>query len=245
MPMLGTRAAGSLSGYGNALGSGDLVFNIASSNNVDLRAAAIAQGWDQSSKVIATVTGAIGGTSSGAPAFTISGSFPSGVELVINAGASITGKGGDGNTSASPAAKAGGAAMVITTTVKITNNGIIGGGGGGGGYFNGGGGAGKNGGSSAGPAAPTLTNGGSSAGGMAGGAAGSRGTDASYDNGGGGGGLGASGGDSTSNTSDADPTDPGGYVIASYGGGLPGAAVQGNANVTWITLGTIYGARNA
>jgi hypothetical protein len=111
-------------------------FNITSDTaNADIRALAIAAGWDEATRLIANVNAGVTlyyGAS-------LAGSFPSGVSL-INSG-NITGVGGGGGGGA------GGTALNITTsdTVDITNNSgaFIAGGGGGGGGSQGGGGAGQ------------------------------------------------------------------------------------------------------
>ena len=102
--------------------------------NADIRALAVAAGWDESTRLVANVNAGVTlyyGAS-------LAGSFPSGVSL-INSG-NITGTGGS-------ATQDGGTALNITTsdTVDITNNSgaFIAGGGGGGGGSQGGGGAGQ------------------------------------------------------------------------------------------------------
>jgi hypothetical protein len=155
-------------------------FNIGAGNNINLRSAAIAAGWNQVSAVIANVLAGItiGSASTGAYALTIDGSFPNGVRL-NNAGV-IIGRGGDGGAGGnvsytlvgplfykpgSPGG-AGGPAILASVSVSINNTGVIYGGGGGGGgsggcnrpslsgigyaYVSGGGGGGGRGGSAGG-----------------------------------------------------------------------------------------------
>jgi len=158
-------------------------FNIGAGNNINLRSAAIAAGWNQVSAVIANVLAGttIGSASTGAYALTINGSFPNGVRL-NNAGV-IIGRGGDGGAGGdvggtgalwnvgSPGG-AGGPAILASVSVSINNTGVIYGGGGGGGgsggvrrtkaspgfaYIAGAGGGGGRGGS-AGGLAGTVTN---------------------------------------------------------------------------------------
>ena len=126
-----------------------------STSDVDLRSYAISQGWDGNSKVQFTIGAAttLSSTSTSTPALTISGSFPNGVELVING--SITGRGGNTGGTPGPGAGAstpatacgggrntgpaiqggnGGTGLYVNgVLVTITNAGTIAGGGGGGG----------------------------------------------------------------------------------------------------------------
>lgn len=242
--------------------SADFTLNIIGGMNVNLRTAATNSGWNGTSRVVATVISNVGSNSTGLPALTIDGSFPSGVALIINPGVYVVGRGGNGQPQGGNiSAGSGGPALSVSVPVSITNNGTIGGGGGAGGGCNysgwsGGGGAGL----VAGEAAtdtpytgPTLTDGGG--GGNAGGAVGQRGQD--YPNNGdnygaSGGGLGAAGGNcsGTFRTIADGPDVDNGYDVSyrssqSVAGGQPGAAVLGNANVTWIQSGTTYGPLNS
>ena len=148
--------------------------------NYDFRADAIASGWNQVAPLNATVTVndgvVISASSIGTYAFTVAGSYPVGstINLLIDNGAYIVGKGGAGGDggpgvghasilTAAMYGKPGGPALNILATdanVTITNNGTIAGGGGGGG-----GGAEVNNGGS-------VWNGGGGGGGGAGGGAG-------------------------------------------------------------------------
>jgi len=125
-------------GYGKA---NEFAFNISSNQvNANLRSLAINAGWDQSTKLAATITGGVyvysNGT--GTPALTVNGSFPNGVTLVNNG--YILGMGGNGGTgcpvgftSASPG-NSGGIGLSVSSAITINNaSGVIGGGGGGGG----------------------------------------------------------------------------------------------------------------
>lgn len=123
----------------------------ASTNNYNLRAAAIAAGWDTVSPLSAQVTinsgVLIGSTSIGQYAFSTGSSFPDGSSLVLTNKGRILGKGGDGGDGASwiwsgytrlyatPAqvGKDGGPALFINLPTTLVNIGVIAGGGGGGG----------------------------------------------------------------------------------------------------------------
>jgi len=110
--------------------------------NANLRTLAVNAGWDQSSKVVATVNAGvyIYSTSISTPGLTIDGSWPGGVELVNNG--FIIGMGGGGGVSGNYDGAAGGPAVSLGVNVSIRNNSYIAGGGGGGGGVGGGGGAG-------------------------------------------------------------------------------------------------------
>lgn len=219
--------------------------------NADLRTLALGAGWDGATALEATIGSGvyISASSTGTPALTISGSFPSGVTLVNNG--YIIGRGGNGGNggyaSASGSGGAtGGGALSVSSAVTIQNNGAIAGGGGGGGggggrdhpsfpYLRGGGGGG-------GRTGLTNSSGGSPNGGTgtvnAAGSGGARqfiqNSAAIYSgSGGGGGGWGASG-------SSGSPAGSG-YPYGGGGGGA-GYAVSGNGNITWTATGTRYGA---
>lgn len=231
-------------------------------SDVNLRAFAIAAGWNESSKVVVTINSGIyvSATSTGTPAMTISGSFPGGLELV-NAGY-IVGRGGAGAASSSDGASAssGGTALAVSTAVTILNASVIAGGGGGGvskgtarrstdsGSY-----AARGGGGGGGQSGRTNSTGGSGNSGAASGAPGTV-------SGPGAGGVGASNtyNDGKNNITFYGPTgNPGGswgsssgnYVgydskgnPVTYYGGAGGAAVTGNSNITWSATGTRYGA---
>jgi hypothetical protein len=124
----------------------EFLFTISSNtNNVNLRTAALAAGWDGIRPVVATIgTGvAISSTSTGDYALTINGAWANGVKLINNG--IIVGKGGAGGSGGGDAGgyrnpgvgnpgAAGGPALTVSSSVSFDNtNGIIGGGGGGGG----------------------------------------------------------------------------------------------------------------
>jgi len=125
--------------YGKA---NQFAFTISSNQtNANLRTLAINAGWNQSSKVAATIGPGvyISSNSTGTPALTVNGSFPGGVELVNNG--YIVGMGGNGGAGASrygygdgSAGASGGLALSVSVAITINNaSGVIGGGGGGGG----------------------------------------------------------------------------------------------------------------
>jgi len=125
-------------GYGK---SNEFAFAISSNQvNANLRSLATSAGWDQSTKLIATINGGVYvySNSTGTPGLTINGSFPNGVTLVNNG--YILGMGGNGSTgcsvgftSASPG-DSGGTALSVSSATTINNaSGVIAGGGGGGG----------------------------------------------------------------------------------------------------------------
>jgi hypothetical protein len=125
-------------GYGK---SNEYAFTIASNQlNANLRTLAIAAGWDQTTKLIATINSAVYvySNSTGTPALTVSGSFPNGVTLINNG--YVVGMGGDGNQGSCGTCPgggnggSGGTALSVSSAVTIDNaSGVIAGGGGGGG----------------------------------------------------------------------------------------------------------------
>lgn len=136
-------ASGAISmsnGYGKA---NQFAFTIsANQTNANLRTLAVNAGWNQSSKVVATINSGIyiSSNGTGTPALTVNGSFPGGVELVNNGiVAGMGGSGGNGGNrlaqsiSAGSSGNSGGLALSVATAISITNNGTVGGGGGGGG----------------------------------------------------------------------------------------------------------------
>lgn len=222
--------------------------------NYNLRAAAVAAGWNQADPLNATVTinpGVyVGSSTTSGYGFDTGVTFPAGTTLAVINNGFIVGCGGNGGDSLNgvAAGSPGGPAFRAQAAVTVTNNGTIGGGGGGGGgggrglvYSGvivvrggggGGGGCGLNGG-----AGGAGGNGGGN--GTAGSktAAGAGGNGASPAGAGGnGGGLGSAG----------SPGSPGkdleGGSIAGGAGGAAGAAVVGNSNITWAATGTRLGA---
>lgn len=130
----------------NFYGAVDLVaysLTIASTTtNYNVRAAAVAAGWNQNTPVQVKVTVnsgiVVGSTAWNSYAFETAGSWPAGSELVLVNNGYIVGKGGDGSTyhvdgggpRDNPAYN-GGYCMHVALHTKITNNGIIAKGGGG------------------------------------------------------------------------------------------------------------------
>lgn len=242
-------------GYGKANAFG-LVYS-ANTSNVNVRTAALAAGWDGTSKLNVTINSGvvIFSTSTGSYAMTVSGSFPGGVEIINNG--TILGRGGDGGSSTVNGGN-GGPALLVQSAVTINNTSgrIAGGGGGGGGGAaytycvyqdegvcyqyateygpGGGGGIGNGSGGSGGSwgsagSAGTLTAAGS--GGSPGG-----GGQANYVGPGGAGGTYGSTGGNGCNGSYG-----GGCGVPSGLGGAGGAAVVGNSNITWTATGTRNG----
>jgi hypothetical protein len=127
------------SGYGKV---NQFAFTISANQTAaNLRTLAVNAGWNQSTKVVATINSGvyISSSNTGTTALTINGSFPNGVELVNNG--FIVGMGGFGGNGAAGmtqgsvggAGATGGRALIASVAVAIRNNGTIGGGGGGGG----------------------------------------------------------------------------------------------------------------
>ena len=124
----------------------------ASTNNYDIRVAALAGGWDGVEALFATITinaaVIVGSTSSSTPALqtnAVATSFPGGSTLAIINNGTILGKGGDGGDGGQATATgsshsagngtngtAGGDGLYARYAVSINNNSIVGGGGGGG-----------------------------------------------------------------------------------------------------------------
>lgn len=260
-------ASGAISmsdGYGK---SSQFEFSIASNQtDANLRTLAVSAGWDQSSKLVATINSGIyiSATSTGSTGLTVDGSYPGGVELVNNGYiVGMGGRGGNGGGSsgttgyAGSVGSAGGKALHVASSVSITNNGIIGGGGGGGG----GGGVGRNeqnqgfaggGGGGGGQTGTSNSSGGSRIYAYARGSNGSSGTLSSAGAGGNGGymgtnygqpgrgGKGGTGGNWGSNGSNG-AGGTGQYTRSGGGGGGAGVALTGNSNITWLATGTRYG----
>ena len=235
--------------------------------NYNLRTAAVAAGWDSVVPLVATVTINPGvvvyANSTSAYAFDTGVGFPGGTTLaLVNNGYIIgmggTGQGGFGSIISSytpPPGTAGGPALCAQQAITVTNNGTIGGGGGGGGGGDapnnsnkrgGAGGGGRSGRvkSSGGPGYNTSNKGGQGT--FAAGGNGGNGvwTAAGEGDGGGGGGSGGDWGQ-TGNGGRARTGSEAGmtYNGKTDGRGYPGgAAVVGNAFITWNTTGTRMGA---
>ena len=202
--------------------------------NYNLRARAVAAGWDQVVPLVATTTVNSGivlsADSTSQYAFDTGATFPAGTTLTLVNNGFVVGMGGAGGAMYT-AGSNGGPALRAQYAISIdAAGGVIGGGGGGGGSDEGGGGGGgrsgrTNAAGADGGASGTFSSGGSG-GGYGGGAGGTTGPGGagSSSAGGGGGGWGASGG-----------------TAGSYVGGTGGAAVVGNSYITWINTGTRYG----
>jgi hypothetical protein len=248
--------------YGKA---NEFAFTISSNQtNANLRTLAVNAGWNQSSKVVATINSGvyISSNGTGTPALTVNGSFPGGVELINNG--LIIGMGGNGGNGGGgtysgyyqgSSGGAGGLSLSVSSAISINNAGTIGGGGGGGG----GGGPGliyneyglngvAGGGGGGGGRSSVAANSSGGSGGQGDypygyGPAGSGGSGTSGSAGGGGGayqygGTGGSGGGwGSSGASGGNGLD---YAGAG-GGGSGGGAVSGNGNITWIATGTRLG----
>jgi len=199
--------------YGKA---NQFAFTISSNQtNANLRTLAVNAGWNQSSKVVATVNSGvyIYSTSTGTPGLTINGSFPGGVELVNNGYIMGQGGYGGGYMGGNYSPSAGGNAVSLGVNVTVTNNSYIGGGGGGGGH--------------------STYGGGSYMPGGGGGAGGGRGGDTQSSSvGGAGGGVGSSGSDGGSASAWKSQTGGGGgggRIMPGSGGaaGNPSGSVTG------------------
>ena len=226
-----------------AAGVPDFTFTVSSNQtNANLRTLAVNAGWDQNSKVVATINSGIyiSSNSTGTPALTVNGSFPGGVALVNNG--IIVGMGGAGGRAADIppanriAGSAGGLALSVSVAITITNNNTIAGGGGGGRSSNA-----AN--SSGGGQAYSPQSGYSAAGGsgtVSG--AGAGGVDSYTPLGGSFNNYGGSGGGWGSTGSNAPSGNSSGYNVSeSLGPGSGGGAVSGNSNITWVATGTRLG----
>ena len=222
--------------------------------NYNLKAAAIAAGWDQVAPLIATVTMNSGvvvyATSTGGYAFDTGATFPAGTVLTLICPGFICGMGGAGGAYNGNGSN-GGAALRAQYALAVDNSGgvIAGGGGGASGGSGGGGGGGRGGrtnstggaksgsGLSAVGSGGTFTSGGAGGAGDFGSGGGAGGTTAAGSDGsspgagGGGGGWGASGGRGKDSLN---------ALRGTAGNG--GAAVVGSSYITWINTGTRYGA---
>ena len=229
-----TSGSTSLSNYYNAVRQ--FAFSIASNQTTgqNLRALAVAAGWDQAAPVVASINSGvvISSNATSTAALTVDGSWPGGVTL-NNAG-TIVGMGGAGGRGGTTSGSAGGRAMTVSAAISINNAGgvVAGGGGGGGGGRTG------------------LTNSARGEGGSGGsigpGAAGAAGTfaaagasgNASYPPYGGRGGAGGNWG--VAGVKGVIGADA--LYQTSGNGGAAGAAVNGNSYITWTSNGTRTGA---
>lgn len=130
------KASGAISlsdGYGK---SNAFAFTISANiADANLRTLAVNAGWNQTSKVVATINSGVYvySTNTANAGLTINGAFPGGVELINNG--FIMGKGGKGGFSYTLGiilGGVGGPAINLGVNVSITNNSYIAGGGGGG-----------------------------------------------------------------------------------------------------------------
>jgi len=252
-------------GYGKA---NQFAFSITSAQtNANLRTLAVNAGWNQSTKVVATINSGVVMTSDtvGTPGLTINGAWPSGIELVNNG--TIVGRGGNAGAGGSAtgysigaktpgsAGAAGGLALTISVAASIRNNGTIAGGGGGGGgaggftvqqgtpkdvtylLFGGGGGGGGR---------SSLTNSSGAAGGAGANGAGVAGSAGTFSGAGAGGRGGTGPGNQQGGTGGS--WGAGGGAGQRYSNGAPGGggggagpATSGQGNVTWLATGTRLG----
>lgn len=243
MSVLGRAVAVALSTKSN-----NFVFQVSYvTGAVDLRAQALSAGWDGTKKVVAVVpTGRIicpqttgGWGANGNSGIFVAGSFPNGVKLQIQPGASVGGSGGASAVQGVGAQNggnggSGGIGLYTTVALTVDNRGTIAGGGGAGG-----GGAGA-----LNPDLGILQGGGGGNGQdffYAAGApsSGNMGYGGCYGGDGGGGGAFGAGGSNGSPSVSWDVW-PGGYSPGTPGTG--GNAVTGNSNITWENTGTRYGA---
>lgn len=108
--------------------------------SIDVRASAIAAGWNGAGPLWFILTGNTYSGSTGTASLVVSGSFPKGLILQINSGVIVSGKGGDGAAGTygtGATGNAGGVALAVSSytggTLYINNLGTLAGGGGGGG----------------------------------------------------------------------------------------------------------------
>lgn len=188
-----------------------------------------------SAPVVITITGDLVSNSRGNPCLEFPSNLPNAyIQLTINSGVTVYGRGGNGSTNGS-AGQAGGTAIhnAAGTKLRIRNNGAIAGGGGGGGAASL---------QNSWPTNATCGGGGGRPFGLGGSveyrpggnasltAAGSGGNAAGQWGAGNGGNVAAAGGNGW------------GKSVSESGGGAGGAAVTGNAP-SWQNVGTIYGSR--
>ena len=140
--LAGVGGAGTIISMQDLQGKANQFAFTLSGSDVNLRTAALAAGWNGTTKVVATIPAptTISSSTTATAALTINGAFPAGVDLINNG--VIAGRGGNGGAGRSvsapglfpgPVGFSGGAALVVSVPVVITNNGTVAGGGGGGG----------------------------------------------------------------------------------------------------------------
>lgn len=244
MSVIGRAVSVALSTKTNAF-----IFQVSySTGAVDLRTQALSAGWDGTKKVIAVVpTGRIicpqttgGYGAHGNAGISVTGSFPGGVKLQIQPGASVGGSRG-GNAVQGVGAQnggnggSGGVGLYTAVALTVDNRGTIAGAGGAGA-----------GGSGALKPDLSILQGGGGGGGQdlfyaadpaTSGEAGYGGTYAG--SGGGGGAFGSAGQTGNAGGSVSWDVWPGGYSAGTPGNG--GNAVTGNSYITWENTGTRYG----
>lgn len=228
--------------------SNQFAFTISTNQtNANLRTLAVAAGWNESSQLVATISGGviISSNATGTPALTIAGAFPGGVTL-NNAG-TIVGMGGNGGNGGtyfgSPGGGSvgspGGTALSVSVATTVNNTGVLAGGGGGGGGQNGYDGV---------IPCPCCGPIGIKVGGSGG--SGGRSSNAANSSGGSGGASfnspGSPGGAGTYSAAGTTGASAGGNWGASGGnssqvGGAGGPSSSGSANITFTNTGTRYG----
>lgn len=201
----------------------------ADTNRYNLQAQLINAGWNGVDIVNATITInaniVVYSDDTAIPALSIPNTIPDGSIININNNGYIIGMGGaGGGFSSTLAGKAGGPALSTQKPVSITNNGTIGGGGGGGGSIVSGGTFGGGGGRTG----RVNSIGGTSSSGQGG----QPGTFTS---------AGEGSGNITGGTNAGGDWGFYGKSNGIYAGGIGGAAVIGNSNITWIKTGTRLG----
>jgi hypothetical protein len=210
--------------YGTQVNSPSFSFSISSHiDQANLRSLAVAAGWNQSSAVVATLTGGyyLYSSNPGAAALTINGSWPGGVTFVNNG--YVMGMGGQGggahyiaanNVLNNQGISNGGDAIALGVSCTIQNNSYIGGGGGGGG-------------SSTAGIGTTVTVGYGGGGGAGGGTGGYYSNAGTVTYGGAGGGLGGSGaaGTTSSVVAGGGRIMPGSNTTVTLSGGTPTATI--------------------
>lgn len=223
---------------------GSFAFKVAISANLlnyNLKARALAAGWDGVRPLKADVTVnagvVVGSANTASYAFETGTGFPAGTRISLTNNGYIVGAGGAGyDYYAHQYGFSGGPALAAQFPIVITNLGVIGGGGGGG----------------SGPSAPDNgVGGGGGAGSVpgAGGAAywqytsGGNGSSGTLTTGGAGG-ICYIDGELASGPAGAGGSlgSPGIRVNKGSAAGAAGACTSGNANITWLATGTRYGA---
>ena len=130
--LLEVPTANSAISMSNAYGkANEIVFNISSQNNLNLRNYAVANGASAYKRLIFNINGNIGSTSTALPAITTGTDWLAGTLITLNIanGIYVVGAGGAGGNNGTGGA--GGNAISLNHNITIVNNGIIGGGGGG------------------------------------------------------------------------------------------------------------------